>query len=241
MKKLLLFLLVATLGCGNVYSQTKKPVRRTTSVAAKQKAEAEAKAKAEAEAKAKAEAEAIAKAQAEAQAKAAEAARIEKNNAECKFGFDYRGLYSKQNPSNDFVIYEIPNMSASDLKAATLSAISSLFKSPKDVVTNLGDNIIQLERYASGVYYTKTKSDIYPCDMSYSLIIQFKDGKVRYNIPSVKQIWVTDVPMLGKLKLDASLPLTSHVEEDGQRAMVVSEFNNMLDAINRKIKSANDW
>lgn len=41
MKKLLLFLLVATLGCGNVYSQTKKPVRRTTSVAAKQKAEAE--------------------------------------------------------------------------------------------------------------------------------------------------------------------------------------------------------
>ena len=226
MKKLLLFLLVATLGCGNVYSQTKKPVRRTTSVAAKQKAEAEAKAKAEAEA--------IAKTQ-------AEAARIEKNNAECKFGFDNRGLYSKQNPSNDFVIYEIPNMSASDLKAATLSAISSLFKSPKDVVTNLGDNIIQLERYASGVYYTKTESDVYPTDMSYSLIIQFKDGKVRYNIPSVKQIWITGVPMLGKLKLDASLPLTTHVKEDGQRAMVVGEFNDMLDAINKKIKSANDW
>ena len=44
MKKILLFLLVATLGCGNVYSQTKKPVRRTASVAAKQKAEAQGKA-----------------------------------------------------------------------------------------------------------------------------------------------------------------------------------------------------
>lgn len=52
MKKFVLFLFAAVLGCGSVYPQVKKtPVRRsTTSVAAKQKAELEAKIKAESEA-----------------------------------------------------------------------------------------------------------------------------------------------------------------------------------------------
>ena len=86
MKKILLFLLVATLGCGNVYSQTKKPVRRTASVAAKQKAEAEAKAKAEAEAKAKAEAE--------------EKARISENNMKCKFSLETGDFISQQGYEN---------------------------------------------------------------------------------------------------------------------------------------------
>ena len=53
------------------------------------------------------------------------------NNALCKFVFDDKGIYSAQDSSKDYVVYEKPNMSASELKAAVLSAISSLFKSPK--------------------------------------------------------------------------------------------------------------
>lgn len=230
MRKLLLFLMVATLGYGNVYSQAKKtPVKRTnTTVSAKTNA--------------KAEEEAIAKAQAEAQAKAAEAARIEKNNEECYFGFDSRGLYSGQNPNNDFIIYEIPNKSASELKAATISAVASLFKSPKDMVTILGDNIILFERYVPKAYYFYTGYGGFRFDILYSQIIQFKDGKVRYDIPSVKQIWSTYFPGKDEYKEeDMSEKLTSLINEDGQRRMVVGEFNRILDIINEKIKSAKDW
>ena len=165
-------------------------------------------------------------------------------NSLCEFGFDERGIFSKQNINNDFVIYEIPDMSASELKAATISAISTLFKSPKDVVTNLGDNIIQLERYASRVFTTITegrKKDVYYNDMSYSLIIQFKDGKIRYNIPSIKQIWLTEVPMLGTVKLDMSKPITTLVKGSYDRDQVAKEFNVMIKTINEKVMKANDW
>ena len=165
----------------------------------------------------------------------------EENNISCEFGFDDRGLYSKQDATNDYVIYEIPNMSAGDLKAATLSAISSLFKSPKDVVTNIGDNIIQLERFVADICKTKVETDVYGNDMFYSLIIQFKDGKVRYNIPSVKKIWLTGVPLLGKLEKDASRPLSSIFKDETQRMMIAREFNQTIKAINEKIKKANEW
>ena len=161
---------------------------------------------------------------------------IEERNSLCRFGFDSRGIYSMQNANNDYIVYEVPGMSASDLKGAALSAISSHYKSPKDVVTSLGDNIIQLETFASSVYVSKAK---YPHDMSYSIIIQFKDGKIRYNIPTVKQIWASGT-ILGSLKLDMSKSLSTLVE-GSDRQSVAKEFNNLVDYINKKIKESDDW
>lgn len=228
MKKLLLFLLVATLGCGNVYSQTKKPVRRTTSVAAKQKAEAEAKAKAEAEAKAKAEAE-------EAKARV-----IEFNNSNCRFGFGTGEFISLQSSNNGFVVYEIPNMSASELKASVFTTLSSMYKSPKDVITSLSENMIQLEGYAEGIYGTDVAGDYYRNDIAFALIIQFKDGKVRYNSPNIKMIY-QDWPLPGMAKLDMNKPISVLIKDSSSREKVANYFNSIINTINSKLKQSNDW
>ena len=236
MKKLLLLLLVATLGCGNVYSQTKKPVRRTTSVAAKQKAEAEAKAKAEAEAKAKAEAEAKAKAEAEE----AKARDIEFNNSNCRFGFGTGEFISLQSSNNGFVVYEIPNMSASELKASVFTTLSSMYKSPKDVITSLSENMIQLEGYAEGIYGTDVAGDYYRNDIAFALIIQFKDGKVRYNSPNIKMIY-QDWPLPGMAKLDMNKPISVLIKDSSSREKVANYFNSIINTINSKLKQSNDW
>ena len=236
MKKWLLFLLVATLGCGNVYSQTKKPVRRTTSVAAKQKAEAEAKAKAEAEAKAKAEAEAKAKAEAEE----AKARDIEFNNSNCRFGFGTGEFISLQSSNNGFVVYEIPNMSASELKASVFTTLSSMYKSPKDVITSLSENMIQLEGYAEGIYGTDVAGDYYRNDIAFALIIQFKDGKVRYNSPNIKMIY-QDWPLPGMAKLDMNKPISVLIKDSSSREKVANYFNSIINTINSKLKQSNDW
>ena len=162
-------------------------------------------------------------------------------NSLCNFKFDERGFYSAQDESKDYVIYSRPNKSAADLKSTVLSAISSLFISPKDVVTNLGDNIIQLERYATKVYYTETGKDLYPTDVYYSLIIQFKDGKIRYNAPSIKQLVLTDVPMVGTLKLDMSKPIATLVKKSHDRYMVADVVNKTISEINKKIITADEW
>lgn len=235
MKKLLLILLVATLGCGNVYSQTKKPVRRTTSVAAKQKAEIEAKAKAEAEAKAKAEAE------------EAENARIEENNSKCGFSLISGEFIGHQLPK-DYVVYEVPDMSASELKNSVYTILSSMFKSPKDAITNLNDNMIQLEGYSPSLYEERIEFNYKKIfnHVIFGLVIQFKDGKVRYNAPSLKYIhMVVENSDTQNISNISGVNLKDYFEDSKDKIAklrnIENYFNELIASINAKIKKSNDW
>ena len=230
MKKIMLFLLVATLGCGNVYSQTKKPVRRTASVAAKQKAEAEAKAKAEAEEKAKAEEN-----------------RIYQNNAKCRFSFDMGEFVSNQGYDN-YVIYEIPKMTTSELKTSVISAIGTIYSSPKDVINSVDDNLIQLTGITKGFERTsKIIGESYKTQFIFNLVIQFKDGKVRYNAPVIKYI-VSENVNTGKRHINdfSGVNIRDYLLEDDYLAdthlkQIEYDINNLISSINSHLKKSNDW
>ena len=230
MKKIMLFLLVATLGCGNVYSQTKKPVRRTASVAAKQKAEAEAKAKAEAEEKAKAEEN-----------------RIYQNNAKCRFSFDMGEFVSNQGYDN-YVIYEIPKMTTSELKTSVISAIGTIYSSPKDVINSVDDNLIQLTGITKGFERTsKIIGESYKTQFIFNLVIQFKDGKVRYNAPVIKYI-VSENVNTGKRHINdfSGVNIRDYLLEDDYLAdthlkQIEYDINNLISSINSHLIKSNDW
>ena len=166
---------------------------------------------------------------------------MERNNLMCGLRFTDAGLVSKQDPSKGYMVYEVPGLSASELKASTLNTISSLYSSPKDVVTNLSDNMIQLEGYVTRVYYSKAGDSLYPVDFSFNITIQFKDGKIRFNIPTIKQIYMTGVPLLGVAKLDMSKPITVLVDDSTHRSMIAFKLNDLIEAIGKNAKSANDW
>ena len=227
MKKFLLIVIV-TLLCGNSYAQTRtSSVRRSaTTTAAAKIAAAEAKAKEEAKAE-------------------EEAAQVEKekrdlNNMKCNFNFSTASFISNQNSSNDFVLYEVPNMQASDLKAAVYTTLSSMYKSPKDAITNLSDNMIQLEGYANGVYSTMAGSTSYGKDLLFDLVIQFKDGKVRYNRPTIKMIY-SEYPLSAMYRSNMDLPLSRLIEESSSRTLVENYFNDLIRKINNNLKQSNNW
>lgn len=162
-------------------------------------------------------------------------------NLLCSFKFDNNGIHSEHDFTKNYVVFDFPGISASDLKGYVMAAISELYKSPKDVLTTLGDNMIQLETYASSVFPTKVKDDYYNNDFSYSIIIQFKDGKVRYNAPKIKKIWITGVPLLGQLELDMTKPITTLIDDAANRNLTALEFNTLIKAINNRISTSNDW
>lgn len=56
----------------------------------------------------------------------------QENNSNCYFSFRTGDFISEQQ-YDGFVVYEIPNMNSSELKSAVYTAISSIYKSPKDV------------------------------------------------------------------------------------------------------------
>lgn len=167
--------------------------------------------------------------------------RVESVNKHCKLKFTDAGLVSEQNATKDYLVYEVPGLSASELKASTLNTISSMYCSPKDVVTSLSDNMIQLEGYISRAYYSKAGDSVYPADFSFTWTMQFKDGKIRINIPKIKQIYITGVPLMGSLRLDMTKPLSHLIEEDSDRRMVAFKLNELITAICKNAKSANDW
>lgn len=167
--------------------------------------------------------------------------RVATVNKNCKLKFTDAGLVSEQNPTKNYLVYEVPGLSASELKASTLNTISSIYCSPKDVMTTLSDNMIQLEGYISRAYYSKAGDSLYPVDFSFTWTMQFKDGKIRINIPKIKQIYVTGVPLMGSLKLDMTKPISVLIDDDSNRRMVVYKLNELIYAICKNAKSANDW
>lgn len=167
--------------------------------------------------------------------------RVAAVNKNCKLNFTDAGLVSEQNPTKDYLVYEVPGLSASELKASTLNTISSMYSSPKDVVTTLSDNMIQLEGYISRAYYSKAGDSLYPVDFSFTWTMQFKDGKIRINLPKIKQIYVTEVPMMGSLRLDMTKPISVLIDDDSNRRMVTYKLNELISAICKNAKSANDW
>ena len=56
-----------------------------------------------------------------------------------------------------------------------------MFKSPKDAIHTISDNIISVEGYSSNVF----RYNGYSCDILFNLTIEFKDGKIRYNYPVI--------------------------------------------------------
>lgn len=236
MKKIILIFMAITFAIGNVNSQTKRTLakRTTNSVAAKKKAEA----------KAKAEAEAKAQAQAEAEAKAAYERDI--LNSNCKFNFSSGVFVSGQN-NDDYVVYEIPEMTASELKSAVYTTLTSMFKSPKDAITNLNDNMIQLEGYSPCVYKEALNYNNHTISnhIIFSIVIQFKDGKVRYNAPSLKYIHM-------KVDNSSNTQTTANVKgvnmkkylgdgSEDKLKQIEDYFNNLIYSINSKLKKSNDW
>ena len=163
----------------------------------------------------------------------------QENNSKCRFSF-VTGQFIGCQEASDFVIYEVPGKSASELKTSVYTALSTMYKSPKDVITSISDNMIQLEGYAKGLYRKFTDSASYNRDILFSIIIQFKDGKVRYNIPTIKQIY-TEWPLSGMARLDMTKPLSVLIDDPTSRYKVEFYFNDLISAINKKLNETDNW
>lgn len=164
------------------------------------------------------------------------------DNASCYFGFKDAVFVSKQDPSKDFVIYNVPNMKESEIKAAVLATLSSIFISPKDAITQLSENIIQVDGYAQNYYSDDYKGTKVEYDMVFNIVIQIKDGKIRYNKPTIKQTLFQDIFAHGRKMLSqGETPLSNRIKTIEQRAAIELYFENLIKSINSKVESSSDW
>ena len=154
---------------------------------------------------------------------------LEERNSKCNFDFNSGAFYSNQDKRRDFVIYEIPQMNSKELKTAVYTILSSMYTSPKDVITSLNDDMIQLESYAKNVSSGYVKDKDYKYDMVFNIVIQFKDGKVRYNVPNITQVYFgrSFHETSDMIKMDMSRPISTLIEGE-DRKKVEKYFNTLI-------------
>jgi hypothetical protein len=78
-------------------------------------------------------------------------------------------------------VIEMPGKTAAELYKKTKEWINIYYKNPKEVLKgDIENDLIRIDGFAVGGYKTKGMGIVYDFDYSYTLEIQFKEGKCRY-------------------------------------------------------------
>lgn len=72
-------------------------------------------------------------------------------NGKFKLDSKVNGIYNDTD-GKDFVIITAEGKSASDIKSSIISTLSSMYTNPSNVISTLGDNIINVTAYASDAF-----------------------------------------------------------------------------------------
>lgn len=89
----------------------------------------------------------------------------------------------------DPVVVSINEMPASLIYSKTKEWIQTYYKNPNEVLKgDIENNMIRIEGFDVGGYKMKNLGMVFPYDYSYSIEIEFKEGRYRFNY-IVNQLW----------------------------------------------------
>lgn len=87
------------------------------------------------------------------------------------------GLTKSEPDGNDYFVIEVPGASQSELYTRTLQYITETYNSPKDVISSQVEN--------ETIAVTGSHKIFFGFDVLYKIVYKFKDGKVRYDMPTI--------------------------------------------------------
>ena len=98
-----------------------------------------------------------------------------------------QGLVSANDRSKAYVVVEIPGTQA-ELYAKAKTVVTSMWNSPKDVMSYNEPDIIVVSGYSSNAAHFKKWGRDNIFGMEYRLQIQFKDGRIRIDAPAIGRL-----------------------------------------------------
>lgn len=154
-----------------------------------------------------------------------------------KFTINDFGFSNNQDPTRTFIVFVFNGKDANTLKSSIFSKLSSMYNSPKDVINKIGDNIISIDGYASRVF---TYQNEYLCDILFTMTIEVKDNKVRYNNPVIRKMKM-DSGILGLLDFDENKTYKIIKESTDGTFGVPNFFNSLISVLNNSIEKGENW
>ena len=165
-------------------------------------------------------------------------------SANGKFKFSIKGFLNDTD-QKDYVVITAPGKSARDIKSSVVSTLSSMYSNPSKVISTLGDNIINVNGYASDAFVTDAVMSYKHYSFSYNIKIEVKDGKIKIDTPSFSRINERDVPLLGNASENYidTYSLFNELSKAGEQyqAKVENIFNAHITKIISGLSSDSDW
>lgn len=165
-----------------------------------------------------------------------------------KFQLTENGVFIAPD-SKEYIVMEYPGESQSDLYNKFLVAITGTYVSPKDVISKVENQMISVNGYKENalvISYNFFNLKAY-YDILYVLKFQFKDGKVRIDVPVITKMCYMNSNK-GTVEQDLSsffrfeeLKLTGKEKKDARRKKWVEGQNaNKQEYMNMMSSTMND-
>lgn len=95
------------------------------------------------------------------------------------------GMVTTNPKSPNYIVLDCPTLTQKELYEKVLLTIGEQFTSPKDILSTVeGKQISIICNIANGV----KRTDFHSFDVSFKLVFEFKDGKIKVNAPSINRI-----------------------------------------------------
>lgn len=159
------------------------------------------------------------------------------NNEKCSFLFKDGIFVSSQETGLNYVIYDAHGMSQSDIKGALKLAPKS-DKSLGDIET-ISDNVLQLNGYGKNVFESEDDHGKNENDISFSMTIQLKDEKIRYNKPVINKIVRKN--SLGEEESLNVEGLLKDMIPNSESSKIEKYFKDLINKLNNSIDKFTDW
>jgi len=168
-------------------------------------------------------------------------------SANGKFKFDGTKGFINDTDEKDYIVISAPGKSTTDIKTSVISTLSDMYSNPNKVISTLGDNIINLNAYASDAFYIVGTEIIKIYSFNYNIKIEIKEGKIKVCSPSFSNI--TERRQSGSYVTGSStisvgamyLLLNETKQPVDFSKILIDKFNSHVSKIITGLSSNSDW
>lgn len=109
----------------------------------------------------------------------------------------------------DFIVIEYEGKSAEELHTMVKDNVMSLYNSPKDVMSESGNNVITIFALEKHIWQVKSLGATGIYGGNYKLVFKFKDGRIRIDAPSIdNNLEMTDGAFTNTIGIPSSVDLS---------------------------------
>ncbi len=119
------------------------------------------------------------------------------DHADGLFFLSYNKLINSMN-DKDFIVVNAEGKNSNEIKNDMLSSLASMFKSPSNAIKTIGDNIVVVNAISDQILYNAEKSINYLVQFQYSLQIEIREGRIKINIPTLRNIKEITMPKVAR-------------------------------------------